>query len=88
MPLKSRDIAGIIRSKGTEKGIIYIVSALAEDNSILRQEMKEAATQLINMSDILLKVSQYNEDTMSVMDKMRKIATGEEDEDGFQGGDG
>ena len=88
MPLKSRDIAGIIRSKGTEKGIIYIVSALAEDNSILRQEMKEAATQLINMSDILLKVSQYNADTMSVMDKMRKIATGEEDEDGFQGGDG
>lgn len=91
MPLKSRDIPSIIRNKGTEKGIIYIVQMLAEDNSIMRQELKEAATQIIKMSDILVNIAQYNADTMEVMQKMSKIAEGEDgidDDNSFQGGNG
>ncbi len=90
MPLKSRDIESILRNKGQERGIVYILSTLAEDNAVLRQELAEAVKQLIAMSDILLQISNYNADTMRIMQKMSKIVKDDDIDDGnnFQGGNG
>ena len=90
MSVKSREIKSILANKGMDKGIVYILHALAEDNSIMRQELQEIANQIINMSEILLKISQYNAETMQIMQKMSKIADsdGIDDGDKFQGGDG
>jgi len=90
MPLKSRDIEAIIRNKGQERGIIYILSTLAEDNSVMRQEVAETAKQLIAISDILLKISNYNASTMHIMQEMSKLTKEDDidDDDHFQGGNG
>jgi len=90
MPLKSRDIEAIIRNKGQERGIIYILSTLAEDNSVMRQEVAETAQQLIAMSEILLRISDYNASTMQIMQKMSKLTKDDDIDDGnnYQGDNG
>jgi hypothetical protein len=54
---RARDVRHTLRAHGLEKGVTIMLERLAEDNEMLRQEMKQIITLTDKMADIVADIS-------------------------------
>jgi hypothetical protein len=59
--MRARDVRFKINELGTEKGIIYILERLAEDNEHMKQEMSAVVRTVDKMADIVANIATVGE---------------------------
>jgi hypothetical protein len=72
--LRAREIEDEIRNRGMERGTIWCLQTLAEQQIALQKDMRELATLLDAMADIVGQFSTIAENMKGAVDKLNNEA--------------
>lgn len=78
--LKAREVRGRVQTMGFEKGTVYCLEALAEQQSVIRQEARMLAQMLDQMIDIVTQLAAVGENMKSAVGQLHRIVNGADDE--------
>jgi len=69
---RARDVEALIKEHGFERGIHRAVMRIAEDNTLLRMELKEVVKVVNKMADIVADISAVGRRLKDDFDKMQR----------------
>lgn len=70
--LRAKDIEDQLRHRGSERGTVYCLQVLAEQQIALQRDMRTLAEMMEQMTDILQSVTLVGENMKNVLDSVGK----------------
>lgn len=78
--IRSREIEGELKNRGHERGTLYVLQVLAEQQIALQKDMRLLAQSVDQMATIVQSVVTVGENMKTVLDSMK---SGDDDDTGF-----
>lgn len=89
MTLKARDIEGIFKAHGSERGALMCMQQLAEEQGAVREAVAQLAEMMNSMADTLIDITKVaHKQHDFVKDVQKRMGIGDGHDDGRQTRDG